>query len=300
MRTPVLIALFCALFLADARAAPDFPVEEIAPGVFVHPGQQVGVEDAARGDSANLAFVVGKRCIAVIDTGGSLATGRAWRAAIAARSPQPICYVINTHGHFDHVLGNASFAEAGVEFVGHPALADTLEASREFFARRFAPEIAGASGSIIVTPTRVVESTARLDLGERMLTLRAQPLAHSAADLTVLDEVSGTLFTGDLVSVTRLPVLDGSLRGWQTWMRETATPRQWVPGHGPIVPWASAVAAQAEYLSGLEKASRQALDEGVFLEDLVEAARSADLAPWILTTPHPRNIGKAYRELEWE
>jgi len=292
--------LVLASLLAHAISAFAFSTDEIAPGVFVHRGQQVGVEDPARGDSANLAFVVGTRCIAVIDTGGSIATGRAWRATIAARSQLPVCYVINTHGHFDHVLGNAAFVASGVEFVGHPALADTLEASREFFARRFAPELAGAPESAIVTPTQVVTARRELDLGERVLVLHAQALAHSAADLTVFDQASGTLFTGDLLSVTRLPVLDGSLRGWQVWMRDTPAPVRVVPGHGPLVPWARAINAQAGYLSGLEKTARAALDDGVFLEDLVEAAHSAALEGWILTSPHPRNLSKAYRELEWE
>ena len=296
----MLSAFICASLLSRAVAAPAFPVEEIAPGVFVHLGQQVGVEDPGRGDSANLAFVVGTRCIAVIDTGGSVATGRAWRAAIAARSSLPVCYVINTHGHFDHVLGNAAFVESDVEFLGHPALADTLEASREFFARRFAPELAGAAEPAIITPTQVVESRREIDLGARVLALRAQPLAHSAADLTVFDEATGTLFTGDLLFVARLPVLDGSLRGWQAWMRGTAAPSHVVPGHGPVMSWGPAIAAQAGYLSDLEKTARAALDEGVFLEDLVEAAHSASLAGWVLTSPHPRNVNKAYRELEWE
>jgi quinoprotein relay system zinc metallohydrolase 2 len=292
--------LILVSLLTHAISAFAFSVDEIAPGIFVHHGQQVSVEDRARGDSANLAFVVGKRCIAVIDTGGSIVTGRAWRAAIAARSQLPICYVINTHGHFDHVLGNAAFVASGVEFLGHPALVDTLEASREFFASRFAPELAGAPEPAIITPTQVVESRREIDLGDRLLVLSPQALAHSAADLTVFDSTSGTLFTGDLLSVTRLPVLDGSLRGWQVWMRETLVPVRVVPGHGPLVPWARAIAAQAGYLSGLEKTARSALDDGVFLEDLVEAAHSAVLEGWILTSPHARNLSKAYRELEWE
>lgn len=300
MKSSLLSALVCASMLTSAVAEPVLSVDEIAPGVFVHLGQQVGVEDPARGDSANLAFVVGKRCVAVIDTGGSIATGRAWRATIATHSPLPVCYVINTHGHFDHVLGNAAFVASGVEFLGHPALADTLEASRAFFARRFAPELAGAPEPAIIPPTHVVESHQEIDLGGRILAVHAQTLAHSAADLTVFDTASGTLFTGDLLFVGRLPVLDGSLRGWQAWMRDTAAPLRAVPGHGPLIPWSPAITAQAGYLSELEKTTRAALEEGIFLEDLVEAAHSARLAGWVLTGPHPRNISKAYRELEWE
>src|SRR5690606_2088553 len=119
-----LLAMF-----GSAAADGTFSLSEVAPGVFVHPGRHAGIEDPARGDSANVGFVVGERCVAVIDTGGSVATGRALAAAIAAQTTTPICYVINTHAHFDHVLGNAAFAAPGVEFVGHAALGDALAAS---------------------------------------------------------------------------------------------------------------------------------------------------------------------------
>jgi quinoprotein relay system zinc metallohydrolase 2 len=294
------LVLLAALFSAAASSVAAFEVQTLAPGVHVHPGQQVGVDDPARGDSANLGLVVGARCVAVIDTGGSVATGRAWRAAIARLTTLPVCYVINTHGHFDHVLGNAAFADSGARFVGHPALAESLEASRDFFARRFAPELGDTPAAAIVVPDTAVESTQDIDLGGRILRLQAQPVAHSAADLTVLDLTSGTLFSGDLLSVQRLPVLDGNLRAWQAWLRDTPAPVRVVPGHGSVSDWVDATAPQAAYLALLASQARAALDEGVFLEDVVEAARKAALEGWILTAPHPRNMGKAYRELEWE
>src|SRR3977135_293239 len=95
---------------AVARTAPempDFALENPAPGLYVHYGQQAEMTRANYGDVANLGFVVGSRCVAVIDTGGTFAVGLALRHAIRKVTGEPVCYVINTHVHPDHVFGNA-------------------------------------------------------------------------------------------------------------------------------------------------------------------------------------------------
>jgi glyoxylase-like metal-dependent hydrolase (beta-lactamase superfamily II) len=65
---------------------------------------------------------------------------------------------------------------------------------------------------------------------------RAWPTAHSDNDLTVLDEQTGTLFAGDLVFLTHVPVLNGSIRGWLTVIDELGaiSAQRAVPGHGSV------------------------------------------------------------------
>ena len=286
----------------EAHAAAAFNLTEVASGVFIHQGRQVGIDHPQRGDSANLGFIVGKKCVAVVDTGGSLATGTALRAALKRHTPLPVCYVINTHGHFDHVLGNAAFQPEHPVFVGHQNLAAVMAANREYFPQRFATELAGVGAAGVIAPTQLITGDIQLDLGGRLLQLTAQPEAHSAADLTVVDLPTGTLFAGDLVFVERLPVVDGKLRGWLAWMRDYGARHfaRVIPGHGPVsAAWPAALVAQNLYLQSLMTDAKRAVADGVFLEDFIAHVDRAKLKLWKVQDAHKRNLSRAFREFEW-
>ena len=121
-------------------------------------------------DIANIGFIVGKRCVAVIDTGGSMRIGRALRAAIRQRTRLPVCYVINTHVHVDHVLGNAAFEQDRPKYVGHAALAAAITRSRDFFLQHYPQDLdPPASAAQIIGPDTTVQQTLELDLGGRSL-----------------------------------------------------------------------------------------------------------------------------------
>src|SRR5512139_3503184 len=114
---PVLVALLWSA--VAATGAGDFPVEEIAPGNYVHYGTHEERTRDNRGDQANIGFIVGERCVAVVDTGGSFALGAALREAIHAVTRLPVCYVVLTHVHPDHFFGAAAFRADNPQYVGH-------------------------------------------------------------------------------------------------------------------------------------------------------------------------------------
>jgi quinoprotein relay system zinc metallohydrolase 2 len=303
LRTLAGIAL-CASATANAGAAA-FNIYQVSPGEFVHLGQQLALDAPGHDDIANIGFIVGKRCVAVIDTGGSVRIGRALRTVIRQHTRLPICYVINTHVHVDHLLGNAAFQQDRPRFVGHAALAAAIADSRDFFLQHYPQDLdQPASATQIIGPDTAVEHTLELDLGGRHLLLQAWPVAHTNCDLTVFDDRSRTLWAGDLLFRDRLPAIDGSASGWLSVIDDLArlSVARAVPGHGPVTTdLPAALLPEQRYLRALIDGVRDELARGGSMQEAIAHVASAQMTDWLLwDSTHARNVARVYEQMEWE
>ncbi|WP_454918651.1 quinoprotein relay system zinc metallohydrolase 2 [Xanthobacter sediminis] len=293
---------------AAAQQAPEMPlpVVEVAPGVYVHQAPYALALPRNLGFVGNAGFIVGHDAVAVVDTGGSFKAGQALKAAVEARTTLPIRYVINTHMHPDHVLGDAAFAGPGVSFIGHRNLPDALAARADSYleaTRRLVGE-EGAAGTRVVLPDVTVADRLTLDLGARPLLIQAWPTAHTATDLTVLDETTGTWFLGDILFLGHVPALDGKALGWIALLDELKRrpAARVVPGHGPASqPWPQAAEPTERYLKRLVTDVRRLVRDGGTMSDAAKEAGRAEAPDWALFDDfNARNATSAYHELEWE
>jgi len=298
------LAISGAAISSRAQTA-NVAVNEVAPGLFVHIGEIALMTRQNEGAIANVGFVVGESAVAVIDTGGSVREGRQLLATIRAVTNKPIRYVINTHAHPDHIFGNAAFSEKGTVFVGHKNLPQALSRRGEFYIDAFR-QIMGAElidEVRLVPPKLLVAGRFKIDLGGRTLTLRSWPTAHSDSDLTVFDETTRTLFSGDLVFLTHIPVMDGSIRGWMGVMSElSALPAlRVVPGHGPVGKWPAALDDERRYLETLAGDARALIDRGAPITAAAESAAASERDRWQLFGDYnARNATAAFSQIEWE
>lgn len=299
------IILAISISISASDGDDSFNLSEVADGIYLHTGIHVAIDHEHHDDIANIGFIVGDKCVAVVDTGGSISIGQQLHDSIRKVTDKPICYVINTHVHFDHILGNKVFASEDTRFVGHHQLADAIEQNRSFFLENFKDDLGPeASASSIIAPDILVKEPKKLDLGNRTLTLISYTVSHSHNDLIVIDEKTKTLWSGDLIFRERIPSLTGSLKGWLKTMSDMGNldVKKVIPGHGSVASSINqAMEQQNDYLQGLLEDTRKAVAEGLFMNDAMETIDKDNKSDFLLHEyQHPTNVSRAFTELEWE
>lgn len=303
----LLLCIASTFWMLPANSAPvALPMQQVAPGVYMHQGAHLDLDEGYQGDISNIGFIIGTKGVAVIDTGGSKQVGETLLTSIRQVTDLPILYVINTHIHPDHIFGNTAFKQEHPVFIGHTKLANAMALRSDAYLRQGHDLLGpGFSGSEIVQPTQWVESTQELDLGERTLLLTAYPNAHTNTDLTVLDEKTGTLWTGDLLFIERTPSIDGDIKGWLSAiakLQQLQGIKHAIPGHGPATQdLQGALGNQARYLNLLLHDVREAIKQGRSMEQAMDNAASSEAGHWqLFNVVNRRNVNLIYPVLEWE
>lgn len=297
------LGLCCLPKIAGATSDQPMRCDEVASNIFIRRGPD---QDATAENSdaiANIGFAIGENSVAVLDPGGSLADGARLRAAIREKTAKKISHVVMSHPHPDHVFGAGAFVEDAPIFVGHARLPKVLAARGEFYRKRLVEILGEAATGPLILPTETVETATNIDLGGCILRLKSHPLAHSGADLSVLDLQSGHFLPSDLVFVGRVPSLDGRLSGWLAELDTMAHENfsAVTPGHGPTrVALDAALPPLRGYLLDLRAQVAAALDADQPLDRLLAAAqRQRDPAWTLFDDYHPHNVAQAFHELEW-
>src|SRR5262245_44925550 len=109
----------------QGAVATTFAVETVADGIyaFVSPEPKTGFVQG------NCVAVIGDDGVLVVDSGQYPALTRRMIAEIRRRSAAPVRFLVNTHWHGDHLLGNGQYREAfpGIAILGHTATRQLME-----------------------------------------------------------------------------------------------------------------------------------------------------------------------------
>jgi len=111
------LAIACLLAGVPAFAqAPRYTLEKLADGVHAV------IYNPELETEGNTLIVVNDRDVVVVDSNAGITTAKMTIAEIRTLTPKPVAFVVNTHWHDDHVMGNQAYADAypGVQFIAHP------------------------------------------------------------------------------------------------------------------------------------------------------------------------------------
>lgn len=296
--------LLC-LISYTAHAANTLSMTQVAPGIYVHFGVTELPDQNNHNEIANIGFIIGQDCVAVIDTGGNPEQGQALKQALQKTTDKPICYVINTHVHPDHIYGNSAFKNPSVKFIGHHKLARAIATRSAYYIDKAQDQLnIKLTPADLIAPDIEVKQTLTISLGNRDLILTAHPTAHTDNDLSVYDAQTDTLWLSDLLFVTHLPVIDGSVLGWLKELEKLSKNhyKTVIPGHGAVVKdWPLSLKPQKTYLQNLVTDVRSLLKQGKYLEDAVTLLGRSLPSHWALVNEfHKKNITSTFAELEWD
>ncbi|MFK4087542.1 MBL fold metallo-hydrolase [Kribbella sp. NPDC020789] len=178
----------------------------------------------------------------VVDTRASEVHATELIADIRRLSDEPIVGVINTHGHWDHVFGNAAFTD--VPIWGHRSCPSFMAATAEPMRQRLmttAPfnALEPALQAVRITPpNQLVDADELLSLGGRDIRLRHLGRGHTDSDLIVEVPDCSVVFVGDLVKQNGPPgYRDSHPLEWPQTLQALTELIEGpvVPGHGDLV-----------------------------------------------------------------
>lgn len=224
----------------------------------------------------NVGAVLGADQVLLVDTRSCQAQAAALRRDLRALTSLPCRQVVNTHAHFDHCFGNASFRPAAV--WGHPRCAEELRNRGEqqrASAMRALPEAAARLAAVeIVAPDRLVAERAAVDGGGRRVELIHLGRGHTDNDLVVLVPDAGVAFAGDLVEEGAPPAFgDAWPLEWPATLDRLleGAPPVVVPGHGDVVDPAF-VRGQRDEQRAMAELCRRVLERRLAVEEAVRLA----------------------------
>ena len=113
-----LVSLAAVTLSAQAeRSTRNLKVEKIADGIYA----VIRAEPASLWFNPNNVFIIGKRDCIVIDSNLTSEHTREVLAELRRLTDKPVKYVVNTHWHEDHIIGNRVYRDdfPGVQFIGH-------------------------------------------------------------------------------------------------------------------------------------------------------------------------------------
>ena len=237
-----------------------------------------------QGAGGNLALSVGPDAVFLVDDQYAPLSPRIM-AAIAAITPQPVRFVLNTHWHGDHVGGNENFGKAGALIVAHDNVRKRM--STEQFTELFKRSTPPSSPASLPVVTFAGAVTFHLN-GDEIRAIHV-PNAHTDGDAIVHFLKRDVIHMGDVYWNSQYPFIDtssggsvdGTIAAVDRVLEIAGEKTRIIAGHGTPVAGKAELKAYRDMLATVAARVKRLLAEGRTPEQVKAANVSAEFdAKW--------------------
>jgi len=222
------------LSVADSTETKERKITKLADGVY-----EIRHPDAPDTfPQGNTTVIIGERSVLVVDSCLLPSTARQDIDQIRNWTDKPVTYLVNTHWHFDHTLGNATYAAAfpAIQIIAQAATQKTIadfnpgavirypsrgerfkkvldsgknpdgtpltDADRADYQRSLdglGPVVAEFKNAVQLVPNVSFDRELNIDLGHRRVEIKHMGRGNTAGDTIVYLPKEKILVTGDLL-----------------------------------------------------------------------------------------------------
>jgi len=223
-----------SLSFADSSVTTQRTITKLAEGVY-----EIRHPDAPDTfPQGNTTVIIGERSVLVVDSCLLPSSAREDVDQIRKWTNKPVSFLVNTHWHFDHTLGNGTYATAfpAIQIIAHKAtcktiadfnqgavvrypkradrfkkiletgknadgkpLSDNERKDYEHALAGLAPVVAEFNGIMQVNPNVIFDHELDIDLGNRPAEIKFLERGNTAGDTVIYLPNEKILMTGDLV-----------------------------------------------------------------------------------------------------
>ncbi len=297
MRYILLLFFLTSLFSKEFDF--NLKVLKIAPNTYFVEGKKEYFSQNNGGDIANSSFIVSNDGVLVIDTGSSYIYGKQLLKEIRKITNKPIKYVINTHHHPDHFLGNQAFR--GAIIMASKYTKDYISKHGDEYITNLVNIVQYAmKDTEVLAPNKVLNSK-YINLGKHKLKILYLN-GHTQDDLVLYDQYTGVLFVSDLIFYNRAAATPhANIKQWiKTLNKLKEIPyKLLVSGHGEVSKSKKPIIQMISYLKYLDNILKVSSKKGLGVYEILEIKKPKEFKDiFMLDEEFERSIINLYPKYE--
>lgn len=266
----IILALIFTFSLHSLDFDYKLKATKVSKNTYVVKGKKEYFSQENGGDIANSSFIVSSQGVILIDTGSSYLYGKQLLKLIRTITDKKIVYVINTHHHPDHFLGNQAFKDSDIYASSYTKEYITNNAN-EYILNMVNIIQYAMNETEVHSPNKTLKSK-YISLGEHKLKVLYLK-GHTKDDIVLYDEYTKTLFASDLVFYNRLAATPhANIKQWIKTLEflKTIKYELLVPGHGEVSKAKTPINQMISYLKYLDKTLKDSAKKGLSVFEILE------------------------------